>query len=131
LLHLGSLLQSMKNQPGFARQPGMRDRPSEINPPVAHPRQPRPERGRWPFPAADRAIDSPGGEPARQLAVQQDVVDPDAVVPLEAVAEVLPERVDRRAAVQLPQRVGPGLRQQLLIRGARLGEPQRVAYPMC
>ena len=68
-------------------------------------------------------------QPRGGLGVEQEVVDAQTGVPLPALAEVIPERVDALLRVQLAQRVGPALREQAPVALAALGLQQRVLEP--
>ena len=52
------------------------------------------------FPTADVDVHTGFGKSAREVRAEQQVIDPDAVVAAERVAEVIPERVDGLLGVQ-------------------------------
>ncbi len=64
-----------------------------------------------------------------QHRIEQQVVDAQAAVARPVLAEIVPERVDAGIAMDLPQRVGPALGQQLGEGLSTLRLQQRVAAP--
>ena len=57
------------------------------------------------------------------------MIDADACIPSVAVAEIIPESVDRFLRIQMPDGVGPALLEQILVRSTGLGEEQCVVDP--
>src|SRR6476469_7619498 len=65
------------------------------------------------FPATGVAIDTRRLQGFRERRAEQRMVDADAGVSLERVSPVMPECVDSLVAVEMAQRVGPALRDDL------------------
>src|SRR5436309_3435042 len=62
--------------------------------------------------AAHPAVHARLKQARRELTGQQQVVDAQAGIALPVLAEVIPEREDRLVGIELPDRVGPALREE-------------------
>jgi len=80
------------------------------------------------FPPAHVPIHACGLKAPCCSGAQENVIDPQAGIARERVAQVLPERVDARVRMQRAQRIGPALRQQVRY-AARLVAKQRIVHP--
>ena len=80
------------------------------------------------FPAAHVPIDTCRLKAPCCSGAQENVIDPQAGIARERVAQVFPERVDGLVRMQRAKRVGPALRQQIPVRRAHLGAKQRIVH---
>jgi hypothetical protein len=79
--------------------------------------------------AAHVAVHAGGNKALRQRRTEQKMIDAQTCVAGEGVTKILPERIDAPARVQLPQRVGPALRDKQAVGFPHLGPEQRVIDP--
>ena len=81
------------------------------------------------FASADIAIDAGGFETFRERGTQEEVIDAEARVAREGIAEIFPERVDTLAGVRLAERIGPALRDETAVGLAHLRPEEGVIDP--
>src|SRR4051812_5785811 len=68
-------------------------------------------------------------EHLRRTGIQQEMVDTYAGIASVRIAEIVPESVDRFLGVELPDGIGPSVRQELLIGGTRLRQKESIVHP--
>src|SRR5205085_9901439 len=81
------------------------------------------------LPATRFPVDAGGLELLRQRRAEQRMVDADARVARERVPPIVPEGVNALVRKEVPDRVGPALRDQLAMPLPRLRGEQRVLGP--
>jgi hypothetical protein len=81
------------------------------------------------LPAAHFTVHPSGDKQLRRWGIQQKMVDADAGVSSEGVAEIVPERVDGLVGMKPAQSVGSALGEQVLVCGPRLRKKQCIVHP--